>query len=120
MRHSFSRREKLFSIPLHMFSATRLLCVGAEESGCSAVEEMLVSTRIVVQYASKRVVKRDWRVVVVPDEDASSGATVLSLFQGIVDHSSIPQSPSSYHQRIRTVLYKLKLEKYRIAFRMFH
>ena len=41
---------------------------------------MLVYTRIVVQYASRRVVERDWRIVVVPDEDASSGATVLSLF----------------------------------------
>ena len=37
-------------------------------------------TRIVVQYAARRVVERDWRIVVVPDEDASSGATVLSLF----------------------------------------
>ena len=24
--------------------------------------------------------ERDWRIVVVPDEDASSGTTVLSLF----------------------------------------
>ena len=38
---------------------------------------MLVYTRIVVQCASRVV---DWRIVVVPDEDASSGATVLSLF----------------------------------------
>ena len=37
-------------------------------------------TRIVVQYTARRVVERDWRIVVVPGEDASSGATVLSLF----------------------------------------
>ena len=43
---------------------------------------MLVSTKIMVQYASRKVVERDWRIVVIPDEDAA-GATVLSLFQGI-------------------------------------
>ena len=39
--------------------------------------------------------ERDWRIVVVPDDDASSGATVLSLFQGIVDHSFESTEPFS-------------------------
>ena len=47
---------------------------------------MLVSTKIILQYASKKVVKRDWRIVVIPDEDSSS-ASVMSLFQAIVDHT---------------------------------
>lgn len=67
---------------------------------------MLVSTRIIVQYGSRKVVERDWRIAVIPDEDVSSGATVLSLFQGIVDHSfdsmepslSLPTSLTSWHQ----------------------
>jgi hypothetical protein len=53
-----------------------------------------------VQYASRRVVERDWRIVAVPDEDASSGATVLLLFQGIVDHSFDLTEP---FQRVWTV-----------------
>ena len=32
---------------------------------------MLVSTRVVVQYWSRRVVERDWRIVAVPEEDVS-------------------------------------------------
>ena len=55
---------------------------------------MLVSTKIMVQYASRRVVERDWRIVVIPDEDAA-GATVLSLFQGIIDHSFDSMEPFS-------------------------
>ena len=48
---------------------------------------MLVSTKIIVQYASKKVVERDWRIVVVPEEEASSGASVSSLFLAIVNHT---------------------------------
>ena len=32
---------------------------------------MLVSTRVVVQYSSRRVVERDWRIVAVPKEDVA-------------------------------------------------
>ena len=33
---------------------------------------MLVSTRVVVQYSSRRVVERDWRIVAVSEEDVAS------------------------------------------------
>ena len=32
---------------------------------------MLVSTMVVVQYSSRRVVERDWRIVAVPEEDVA-------------------------------------------------
>ncbi len=40
--------------------------------------KMLVSTEII---ASRKVVERDWRIVVVPDEEAS-GASVLLISSG--------------------------------------
>lgn len=39
-----------------------------------------------MQYSSKKVVERDWRIVVVPDEEASD-ASVSSLFLAIVNHT---------------------------------
>ena len=31
----------------------------------------MVSTRVMVQYSSRRVVERDWRIVAVPEEDVA-------------------------------------------------
>ena len=50
------------------------------------VSTMLVSTRVVLQYSARKVVVRDWRIVVIPEEDIAT-ASVLSLFEAIVHHT---------------------------------
>ena len=59
---------------------------------------MLVPTKIIVQYSSKKVVERDWRVVVVPSEEAS-GANVSSLFLAIVNHTYDSTEPFTLSPR---------------------
>ena len=56
---------------------------------------MLVSTRVVVQYSSRRVVERDWRMVAVPEEDVAKqqgqAKGHLPLLKGntkLIPHSS--------------------------------
>ena len=53
---------------------------------------MLVSTRIVVQYSSRKVVERDRRIVAVPDEEAET-ASLSSLFLAIVNHTYDAMEP---------------------------
>ena len=53
---------------------------------------MLVSTRMIFQYSSQKVVERDWRIVAVPDEEVSD-ASVSSLFLAVVNHAYDPMEP---------------------------
>ena len=51
-----------------------------------------MSTRVVVQYSSRRVVERDWRIVAVPEEDVAKqqgqAKGHLPLLKGKTKHSS--------------------------------
>ena len=60
----------------------------------TVLNSMLVSTKVILQLANKRVLERDWRIVVIPEEDAPE-ANVLSLFQAIVDHTYDSDEPLS-------------------------
>ena len=53
---------------------------------------LLVSTKIVFQYAAKTAVARDWRVVMIP-EDGCTTVTFANLYQSIVDHTLDPLEP---------------------------
>ena len=46
---------------------------------------MLVSTKIILQYLARTAVARDWRVVMIPEGDVS--VTLADLYQCIVDHA---------------------------------
>ena len=47
---------------------------------------MLLSTRIVFQFAARTALARDWRVVNVPD-DESNNVNFIDLYVKIVEHS---------------------------------
>lgn len=53
---------------------------------------MLVSTKILRQYADRTQVVREWRVVQVPEEDACI-TDISTLFVRILDHVYDPMEP---------------------------
>ena len=55
---------------------------------------MLVSTRILIQNGRRTHVVRDWRVVSIPEEDASR-TDILRLYTGICEHSYDALEPFS-------------------------
>ena len=53
---------------------------------------LLVSTKIIFEYAAKTAVACDWRVVMIP-EDGYSDVTFIDLYQNILNHTFDPLEP---------------------------
>lgn len=53
---------------------------------------VLVSTKLLYQYVARTVLAREWRIVMIPEEE-SSMVTFVDLYNKIVDHSLDPMEP---------------------------
>ena len=54
--------------------------------------KMLLSTRIVYQFATRTALAREWRVVMVPDDECST-VNFIDLYLKIVNHTLDPLEP---------------------------